>query len=48
MAGKPTKNGNAYTQAKVYKRVPKKKMTANSRTLSKMRTRLKKPQFRSA
>lgn len=34
-----------FAPAKVLKRVPKKKMTANAKTLSKMRTRLNKPQF---
>lgn len=44
MAGKPKKTGNAYAMPKPKKRVPKAKMTFNKRLLSKMRTRLKKPQ----
>lgn len=37
-----------FAPAKVLKRVPKKKMTQNAKTLSKMRRRLSKPQFPSA
>lgn len=44
MAGKPTKLGNAFSLPKPKKRVPKAKMTYNKRLLSKMKTRLKKPQ----
>ena len=41
MAGKPKKPGNAFMIMKAKKRVPKQKMTYNTRLMSKMRTRLK-------
>lgn len=37
----PKKAGSAYQMPKAKLRQPKQKMTANKRTLSKMRTRLK-------
>lgn len=40
-----TKTSGPFAPAKVLKRVPKKKATANSKMLSKMRRRLSKPQF---
>jgi len=37
-----------FAPAKILKRVPKKKMTANAKTLSGMRKRLARPQFPAA